>query len=142
MAVRVRIRIKSSRGEAETPALVNTGFETEEPEILLPVKLAEKLGLYPPNQGSMLEEYSVVGGTTLIIKSSEPAYVQVVVKDRETDLTEAVPLMSDKEDEVLISDRLASRLKISIDDPAEGTWRFRDDPTTKKRTSEQPKHWT
>ncbi len=142
MAVRVRIRIKSSRGEAETPALVNTGFETEEPEILLPVKLAEKLGLYPPNQGSMLEEYSVVGGTTLIIKSSELAYVQVVVKDRETDLTEAVPLMSDKEDEVLISDRLASRLKISIDDPAEGTWRFRDDPTTKKRTSEQPKHWT
>ena len=56
MGVRVRIRIKSSRGEAETPALVNTGFETEEPEILLPVKLAEKLGLYPPNQGSVLEE--------------------------------------------------------------------------------------
>ena len=142
MGVRVRIRIKSSTQEAETPALVNTGFETEEPEILLPVKLAEKLGLYPPNQGSVLEEYSVVGGTTLIIKSSEPAYVQVVVKDRETHLTEAVPLMSDKEDEVLISDKLASRLKISIDDPAEGTWRFRDDPTTKKRTSEQPKHWT
>jgi len=142
MGVRVRIRIKSSTQEAETPALVNTGFETEEPEILLPVKLAEKLGLYPPNQGSVLEEYSVVGGTTLIIKSSEPAYVQVVVKDRETHLTEAVPLMSDKEDEVLISDKLASRLRISIDDPAEGTWRFRDDPTTKKRTSEQPKHWT
>ncbi|RLI41555.1 hypothetical protein DRO59_06635 [Candidatus Bathyarchaeota archaeon] len=69
MGVRVRIRIKSSKEEIETPALVNTGFETEQPEILLPVKLAEKLGLYPPDHGSMLEEYSVVGGTTLIIKS-------------------------------------------------------------------------
>ena len=142
MGVRVKIRIKSSREETETPALVNTAFETELPEILVPVKLAEKLGLYPPKRGSVLEEYGVVGGTTLIIKSSESAYVQVVVKDRGTDLTEAVPLMSEGESEVLISDKLASRLKISIDDPAEGTWRFRDDPSSKKRTSEPPKHWT
>lgn len=78
----------------------------------------------------------------LCLKLLRAPYVQVVVKDRETDLTEAVPLMLDKEDEVLISDKLASRLKISIDDPAEGTWRFRDDSATKKRTSEQPKRWT
>jgi len=65
-----------------------------------------------------------------------------VVRDRETDLIEAAPIMSDKESEVLISDKLASRLKISIDDSAEGTWRFRDEPSTKKRTSEQPRHWT
>jgi len=142
MGVRVKVRIKSSRGETETPALVNTGFETEQPEILLPVKLAEELGLYPPKRGSMLQEYSAVGGTTLLIRSSESAYVQVMVEDRGTDPTEAVPLISDKESEALISDKLASRLKISIDDPAEGIWRFRDDPPIKKRTSESPKYWT
>lgn len=49
--------------------------------------------------------------------------------------------MSDKENEVLISDRLASKLKISIEDPAEGIWRFRDEPLTKKRLSEKPKYW-
>ena len=65
-----------------------------------------------------------------------------MVEDRGTDLTEAVPLISDKESEALISDKLASRLKISIDDPAEGIWRFRDDPPIKKRTSESPKYWT
>ena len=29
MGVRVRVRIKSSRGEVETPALVNAAFEAE-----------------------------------------------------------------------------------------------------------------
>jgi hypothetical protein len=31
----------------ETVALVNTGFETPSPQILLPVKAAERLGLWP-----------------------------------------------------------------------------------------------
>ncbi|MCR6692033.1 MAG: hypothetical protein MRT15_06565 [archaeon YNP-LCB-003-016] len=31
----------------ETVALVNTGFETPNPQILLPVKAAEKLGIWP-----------------------------------------------------------------------------------------------
>ncbi|MBS7618344.1 hypothetical protein KEJ25_07065 [Candidatus Bathyarchaeota archaeon] len=122
-------------------ALVNTGFETDEPEVLLPASLAENLGLYPPTEGSKLEEYSVVGGITFVIRSPRTIRVKVVVEDRETEPVEAVPLISDKESEVLISDRLASELKISIEDPAEGTWRFRDEPLTKKRSSEEPKYW-
>jgi predicted aspartyl protease len=45
--------------------LVNTGFKTDEPEILLPKKLAEKMGLFPPASGSVLQEYEVVGVTFL-----------------------------------------------------------------------------
>jgi predicted aspartyl protease len=45
MGVRVRVMIESSRSSVETSALVNTGFETPNPQILLPVKAAEKLGL-------------------------------------------------------------------------------------------------
>ncbi len=141
MGVRVKIRVKSNHGEVETPALVNTGFETDEPEILLPASLAENLGLYPPAEGSKLEEYSVVGGITFIVRSPRTIHVKVVVEDRETEPVEAVPVISDKESEVLISDRLTSKLKISIEDPAEGTWRFRDEPLTKKRSSEKPKYW-
>jgi predicted aspartyl protease len=48
MAVRVRLKLTHNDREAETVALVNTGFETDEPEILLPLKLAEKLGLHLP----------------------------------------------------------------------------------------------
>jgi len=141
MGVRVRLRIKSAGKTVETTALVNTGFETEQPEILLPANLAEKLGLYPPAEGSTLEEYSVVGGKTLIIKSSQPAEVQVLVEDRNTNPVMAVPIISSEETEVLISDKLASKLKLSIDDPGEGLWRFRDEPPTKTRTSVPPEYW-
>lgn len=35
MGVRVKIKVEPHHGEVETPALVNTAFETDEPEILL-----------------------------------------------------------------------------------------------------------
>ncbi len=42
MGVRVKIKIKTSKKSIETSALVNTGFEAEHPEILIPTKLAER----------------------------------------------------------------------------------------------------
>jgi len=49
MGVRVRLRIKSAGKTVETTALVNTGFETEQPEILLPANLAENWAFtHPP----------------------------------------------------------------------------------------------
>lgn len=141
MAVRVKIRIRSSERESETSALVNTGFEAEQPEILLPAKLAEMLGLYPPKPGSILQEYSVVGGTTTIIKSSEKIHVQLLIKDREMSSVEAIPLISDREDEALISDSLASMLKISIEDAKEGLWRLLDETPEKPRSSSKPQYW-
>ena len=53
MAVRVRVKIgrrsaaKISKA-VEVTAVANSGFEAEEPEILLPLKVAEKLGPWPP----------------------------------------------------------------------------------------------
>ncbi len=45
MAVRVRLKLKSRiSGEVvETVALVNTGFETESPQLLIPLALARRL---------------------------------------------------------------------------------------------------
>lgn len=141
MAVRVRVRIRSSERESETSALVNTGFETEQPEILLPAGLAEMLGLYPPKSGSLLEEYSVVGGTTTVIKSSEKIHVQLLIEERETSPVEVIPLISDREDEALISDSLASLLKIVIEDAKEGLWRLRDETPEEVRSSSKPHYW-
>ena len=141
MAVRVRVRIRSSEMESETSALVNTGFEAEQPEILLPARLAEMLGLYPPKSGSLLQEYSVVGGTTTIIKSSERIHVQLLTEDREMSSVQAIPLISDREDEALISDSLASMLKISIEDAKEGLWRLMDETPRKPRPSSEPQYW-
>ncbi|MCK4474281.1 hypothetical protein KAU30_00455 [Candidatus Bathyarchaeota archaeon] len=47
MAVRVRLRVELTNGKSlEATALVNTGFETRKPQLLLPVKAAEKLNLW------------------------------------------------------------------------------------------------
>ena len=43
------------------------------------------------------------------------------------------------EREVIISDKLASALKIAIEDIGEGIWRFRDEQ--KLRKSYPPKYW-
>ena len=54
MPVRVRVKIKSLRGfkageTVETSSLLNTGYIGASPEIIIiPVKLAENLGLWPP----------------------------------------------------------------------------------------------
>ncbi|MEM3382233.1 MAG: hypothetical protein QXQ11_08775 [Candidatus Bathyarchaeia archaeon] len=78
VAIRVKIKVKFGGKELETSALVNTGFETDQPEILLPARLAEILGLYPPKARSILQEYSVVGGTTAVIKSPEKIDVRLL----------------------------------------------------------------
>jgi len=46
LGVRVRVKIMHGDKVLETAALVNTGFETPNPQILLPVKAAEKLSLW------------------------------------------------------------------------------------------------
>ncbi|MGC8933298.1 MAG: hypothetical protein ACP5KE_05880 [Candidatus Methanodesulfokora sp.] len=48
LATRVRLRIRAGEREIRTSALVNTGFETEKPQLLIPLRLARELGLWPP----------------------------------------------------------------------------------------------
>jgi hypothetical protein len=45
LAVIVRLRVRFQDRVLDAVALVNTGFETPNPQILLPVKAAERLGL-------------------------------------------------------------------------------------------------
>jgi hypothetical protein len=45
----VRLRIRAKNGEkTRTSALVNSGFETEKPQLLIPLRLAREIGLWPP----------------------------------------------------------------------------------------------
>jgi len=45
LVVRIKVKLTSKNKTLETVALINIGFETNQPEILLPIKLAEKLNL-------------------------------------------------------------------------------------------------
>ena len=60
MAVRVRLRIRKSEREVTTSALVNTGFEADEPQLVMPLPLAEELQLLSGR--ASIEDFSTAGG--------------------------------------------------------------------------------
>jgi hypothetical protein len=47
MGIRVRIRLLMEEKGMETAALVNSGFESSEPDICIPIGLAKRMGLWP-----------------------------------------------------------------------------------------------
>ncbi len=64
MAVRVKLRLEARRGgrAAETSALVNTGFEADTPQLLVPRRLASELGLWSPPEDAFIVEVGTAGG--------------------------------------------------------------------------------
>jgi len=64
VAVRVKLKIKSLKTHREivTSALVNSGYEADTPQLLLPRRLAAELGLWPPPDDAQLVEFETAGG--------------------------------------------------------------------------------
>jgi hypothetical protein len=143
MVVRVGVKLKSAEGEVVTVALANSGFETEEPEVVLPTGVAERLGLYPRLPGgSQVEEYKGVGGAvikTFLVKGI--VTVSVLTSDREVGPSVATAVITPGEDEVILSDKLMDALKIVLLRPGQGIWRFTDDGGSLTRRSEKPERW-
>ena len=136
--MRVKVSIRSASSEVVTPALVNSGYEAGEPEILLPISLAVRLGLLK----GVVEDYVRTPiGAGRILRSSERVDVKILAGDRESRIVRASVTISEFENEVLISDYLASELGIAVEDFREGLWRFRDEPPSKPRPSEKPRRW-
>lgn len=46
MAVRVRLRLRTGAGEVLSAALVNSGFEADTPQLVVPIALARRLDLW------------------------------------------------------------------------------------------------
>ncbi|OYT47617.1 MAG: hypothetical protein B6U85_04830 [Desulfurococcales archaeon ex4484_42] len=140
MAVRVKLRIKSkaSGKEVVTSALVNSGFEAETPQLLIPRALASTLGLWPPPPEAYLVEVGTAGGPVRNYLVPKAAEVTVETKDRRVGPVVCDVMISSIEYEVLISDKLGGELGIVILD-LRGKWRFSDED--KVRETEQPQYW-
>ena len=139
MAVRVKLRLVSkSGGEALTSALVNSGFEAETPQLLVPRALASKLGFWPPPPDAQLIEVGTAGGPVRNYLIPRALSVYVEAGDREVGPVECDVMVSLLEREVLISDRLGGELGIVILD-LRGKWRFADED--KVRLTEPPQYW-
>ncbi|MET1160508.1 MAG: hypothetical protein ABWW65_06055 [Thermoprotei archaeon] len=122
MAIRLRLRLRRNSKSIDVVALVNSGYETLEPELLVPSRIAEELGLLPVlPPGSMVKEYILADGSiTRLVKIHKAVKVSVIEEDRVVSDVEASIVISDRADEVLISDKLAGKLGIVALDFAEG----------------------
>ncbi len=134
MAVRVRLRIKCLKTgkEVVTSALVNSGFEAETPQLLIP----RRLSLDP--EEAYLIEVGTAGGPVRNYLIHNTAEVFVETNDRVVGPVKCDIMISNLEYEVLISDRLGGELGIVILD-LRGKWRFSDEDIV--RETEKPQYW-
>jgi len=138
MAVRVRLRVEGGGRVREVVALVNSGYEADTPQLMIPVRLARELGLWPPPPDAREELFDTAGGPIRVWVVRRAAKVKVVTEDAESDPVEADLVISHLADEPLISDVLAGKLGIAVEDFLEGLWRFRWEPKEKARRGERP----
>jgi len=140
VAIRIRLRIRCLRTNEEviTSALVNSGFEAETPQLLIPRRLALELGLWPPPEDAYLVEVGTAGGPVRNYLIPRVAEVTVETNDRRVGPVVCDIMISNLEYEVLISDRLGGELGIVILD-LRGKWRFSDEDVI--RETEAPQYW-
>jgi len=140
MVVRVRLRVKSLRVSREitTSALVNSGYEAETPQLLIPRRLAVELGLWPPPEEAQLMEVGTAGGPARVYIIPQTLEVSIDAGDRVVGPVKCDAVISFTEYEVLISDMLGDALGIVIIS-LRGKWRFSDESII--RSSEPPQYW-
>jgi hypothetical protein len=129
MPVRLRIEVRRrdlNEGVMLT-ALVNTGFTSEEPDILMPSNVAKTLGLWPQPDGSLSIIFTTAGGEVEGYEVPRSVFVRVLAEDRASKEVLANVLINPLTEDVLISDALAEELGIQILYPRRGIWKFSDE---------------
>jgi len=145
MVVRVKVRLRPLKGTVgetvEGVAVLNAGYESEGEEIVIPVKVAERLGLWPKlPEGTEVEACEVAGGIkvrTYFIRDC--LEVQVIAEDKSSKPIRTAAVIMEGQKEMLLSDASISSHQIIIEDAKRGIWRFRGEE--KLRKSEKPQYW-
>ncbi len=135
MAVRVKLGIKSRFEpgvKVETVALVNSGFEADSPEIVIPMKLSERLNLRSRLLDARVEPYNTVAGSIRMYVLPSSIDVEIVEEDNRSPTITCDAVISDTEVEIPISDYLAGSLEIIVEDFKDGIWRLKTDPPLSK----------
>ncbi len=145
MVVRVKVKLKALKGDVggvvESAAVLNSGYESVEEEVIIPVKVAERLGLWPRlPEGTEVEEYEVAGGIKVRAYFIRDCLeVQVVAEDKASEPVKTAAAIMEGQNEILLSDASISAHRIVIEDAKRGLWRFRGEE--KLRGSEKPQYW-
>lgn len=130
MGVRVKVEVRRAGSDraVSVAALLNSGFESEVPELLIPGALACELGLLPDlPPDARTEEYVAIGGKVLLHRIERAVTVEVDAAGREEKPIECAVLISPIEREAILNDAAISKLGLDIADPRGGRWRFTDE---------------
>ena len=135
LAVRVKAKIVNKKADItiETTVLLNTGYEAPTPRILLPEKLAEKLGI-------ALGSEEVEAKTSLGLGRLYDPKLKLLI-EVEGRKAEAEVRISKAENEAVINDALIEALGLEIIKPKEGIYRFTDESPETKRKTVKPEYW-
>jgi len=138
----VKLRLKKNSFIKEIIALVNSGYEAETPQLLIPINLAREFGLWPPPTQAIETMFNTAGGPLKVWIIRKAAKVSVITEDISSEEVDIDLVISHLTDEPLISDMLAGTLQIAIEDIAEGYWRFRWEPKEKIRKTLKPFYYS
>lgn len=139
MSAVVHVKIEGSANRAlETAAVLNGGFSSPSPHVLLPHTAA--LLLFPRYPaGTAAAEAVTAGGRVTLRLADEPAMIRIVTADREGPVASCQVVVAEDEDEVLLSDYAIDALGVEIKKHGEGIWRFADEE--RLRPSVPRQHW-
>ncbi|RLF19270.1 MAG: hypothetical protein DRZ82_06300 [Thermoprotei archaeon] len=134
MPVRVKVRLRSLRNNSSVlvPALLNTGFTSNELDIHVPKDIASRLGLWPPPKNSSLEVLNTAGGEVLSYFIPNAVELTVIEDDRNSKTITCNVIISLHEREVLLSDAVIEELEIEILSPRTGLWRFKGEDKVRR----------
>ena len=110
MGLRIPVKLKHNDKEVEVNALLNTGFETDEPVVALPLTIASQLNLTPGEKmfylgpGALVGEVYLAGEVTITVKVGE--------SERSI---KAYAVIEPREEEIMLSDRAIAELGIVVD---------------------------
>ena len=138
LAVRVRIRLKKQNFSQEIVALVNSGYEAETPQLLIPVNLAKTLNLWPPPPEAIETVFNTAGGPLKVWVVPKAVEGSVIAEDSTSKEVKIDIVISPLADEPLISDMLTGAFEIAIEDAGKGLWRFRWESKEKVRETVKP----
>jgi hypothetical protein len=133
VAARLKIEITRKAKTVTDIALANSGYESQEAEIVVPSAVARKLGIR--GRGSR-ERFIVAGKKEVAFEAHGDIAVRVIVGDRLTSAVVAKVFVSRSEDRIIMNDVLCGALGLVLLDFGLGKWRFKDDPADMERRSE------
>ena len=109
----------------EAIALINSGYEADSPQLIVPIQLAKQLDLWPPPLSAREQIFDTARGPLKVWLLPRAAKAKVVASDAESKEVTIDIAISPLVDEPLISDILAGELELAVEDFAKGYWRFR-----------------